>query len=270
MPDAPVVPQHTFGQILRGRTYDGLSIEEVLMPAGLRVGEHAHEQTQIYFLLEGRYVESCRTGAHVLRPGTAWFRPRAERHANAVAGDEAALTLIVTIEQARIALLQHFEASPSRLQSLLLDEVRREMLREIRHGDAASFPALEAWALLLLSRTERLLSMGERGAPEWLADAVHFIDTAWQQPISLDSVAAHVGVHRATLAAAFRRFHHASVGEAIQQRRLAHAREALLHSMRPIKEIAIESGFYDQAHFGRCFKARFGVTPAAVRTRLPQ
>ena len=51
-------------------------------------------------------------------------------------------------------------------------------------------------------------------------------------------------------------------GETIQQRRLAHAREALVHSTRPIKAIAIESGFYDQA--------RFGVTPAAVRARIPQ
>jgi AraC-like DNA-binding protein len=50
-------------------------------------------------------------------------------------------------------------------------------------------------------------------------------------------------------------------------RRLALAREQLA-SGRALAEIAIEAGFADQAHFGRLFRATFGITPARYRTLL--
>ncbi|HEY2093490.1 MAG TPA: AraC family transcriptional regulator [Thermoanaerobaculia bacterium] len=267
MTDCTLVQAHTFGKVLRGRAFDGLSVEEVLMPPSLRVGSHAHEGAQIYFLLEGTYVEACRTGRHTLRAGQTWFRPAGEAHENAVIGDDPALTLIVTVERCRYDRLEHLSIGPAQLQSLLIDEVRAELVRELRRADASAVTALEAWALLLLTRTERLLATGSTVAPQWLPDAVHFIETSWQQPISLAAVATHVGVHPATLAAAFRRFHSTSVGSYLRRCRLGHAREALLQTNEPIKSIAVDAGFYDQAHFGRCFKAQYGVTPASARLR---
>jgi AraC family transcriptional regulator len=263
--DCKVVQAHTFGTVLRGRNFDGLSVEEVLMPRSLRVGSHAHEGAQIYFLLEGTYVEACGTGSHTLRAGQTWFRPAGEAHENAVLGEEPALTLIVTAERCRYDRLEHLSDGPAQLQSLLIDELRTELVRELHGGDASAITALEAWSLLLLTRTERLLATGSLLAPQWLPDAVHFIETSWQEPISLATVATHVGVHPATLAAAFRRFHNTSVGAYLRRTRLAHARDALLQTNEPIKSIAVDAGFYDQAHFGRCFKAQYGVTPASAR-----
>lgn len=267
MSDCTLVRTHTFGTILRGRNFDGLSVEEVLMPRSLRVGSHAHEGAQIYFLLEGTYLEACDSGRHTLRAGQTWFRPAGEAHENAVLGDDPALTLIVTAERCRYERLEHLSTHPRQLQSLLIDELRSELVGELRRGDASAVTALEAWALLLLTRTERLLATGSPAAPEWLPDAVHFIETSWREPISLAAVATHVGVHPATLAAAFRRFHDTSVGEYLRRCRLEHAREALLQTNEPIKSIAVDAGFYDQAHFGRCFKALYGVTPANARLR---
>ncbi|HWS71522.1 MAG TPA: AraC family transcriptional regulator [Thermoanaerobaculia bacterium] len=242
---------------------DGLSVEEVLMPRGLRVGEHAHDGAQLYFVLEGEYVETSGGEAHLLRPGAAWLRPPRARHENAVVGDDA-LTLIVTVEPRRYASLARRCPAPRPLQSLLLDDVRAEILRELRRGDDAAL-ALEGWSLLLLSRVDRLLARDPPAAPEWLGDALQLIERAYREPLTLAGVAAQVGVHRATLAAAFRRFLGTSVGERIRELRLAWAREALVATRRPLKELALEAGFYDQAHFGRCFKARYGISPASLR-----
>jgi AraC family transcriptional regulator len=265
--DCTLVQAHTFGEVLRGRGFDGICVEEVLMPQSLHVGSHAHEGAQIYFVLEGTYVEACRTGRHTLHAGQTWFRPAGEAHENAVVGDDPALTLIVTVEHCRYERLEHLSIGPAQLQSLLVDELRAELVRELRRGDASAVTALEAWALLLLTRTERLLATGSSAAPQWLPDAVHFIENSWRQSISLATVATHVGVHPATLAAAFRRFHDTSVGAYLRRCRLAHACEALLQTNEPIKSIAVDAGFYDQAHFGRCFKAQYGVTPATARQR---
>jgi AraC family transcriptional regulator len=252
---------HTFGTVLRGRDFDGLSVEEALMAQHLVVPEHAHDGAQIYFVLEGEYAETIQGRSYVLSPGAAWFRPPRERHANAVIGDEAALTLILTVEGERFDSVRRRVDSPSRLRSILLDEARSEIVSALRRGDNLG---VEGWSLLLLSRMDdggqALLPV-----PEWLADAVLYIEHSYVMPLSLSDVAAHVGVHPATLAAAFRRFHHTSVGEFIRSLRLRRAREALLDSRRPIKEIALDAGFYDQAHFGRCFRRRFGMSPAAFR-----
>ncbi len=256
---------HTFGSVLRGRSLRGLSVEEVVMPAGLAVPEHGHEGAQIYFLLEGAYEEVLRGRRHELRPGAAWFRPPREPHANAVLGAGDALTLIVTIEPARLAASEAGGATGRALHSILLDEIRAELLREIRRGDPASIAALEGWSLLLLSRAERLLATGASAAPEWLADAVAFVERACSGPLSLSAVAAAVGVHPATLAAAFRRVHGTSVGEHIREVRLRRARAWLLETRRPLKQIAADAGFFDQAHLGRCFRRRFGMAPAAFR-----
>jgi AraC-like DNA-binding protein len=42
----------------------------------------------------------------------------------------------------------------------------------------------------------------------------------------------------------------------------------LLKRDLPLAEIAISCGFYDQSHFSRAFKRRFGLSPARFRSSL--
>jgi len=262
---ANLTAAHTFGAILRGHDLPGLSVEEVLMPAGLAVPEHRHRDAQIYFLLEGQYAETVGGARHALRPGGIWFRPPREPHRNEVVGNAAALTLIVTIEEHRFARLAA-GAGARPLPGVLLDEVRQEMLRELRCADAAATVALEGWALLLLARADRILG-GNAGpaGPDWLQGAKSYLDASFRGPVSLAGAAAQVGVHPATLAAAFRRILGTSVGEYVRELRLRAARRDLADSRLPVAEIALQNGFYDQAHLGRCFRRRFGTSPAAFR-----
>ena len=53
--------------------------------------------------------------------------------------------------------------------------------------------------------------------------------------------------------------------ELIQQRILTHAKWQLLHTLRPVKEIAAELGFRDELYFSRLFKKRTGVSPTFFR-----
>ena len=258
---------HTFGSVLRGQHWDGLSVEEVLMPVHLEVGEHRHDGAQIYFVLEGNYTERLHGHTNPLGPGAAWFRRPHEIHANRVEGDEPVLTLIVTVEGDRLSCLERRALHSSYLHSAMLNEVRGELVREIRSGESDALLALEGWTLLLLSRAQRALYTGEDRPPDWLESAVEFIEHSYLEPLSLETVAEHAGVHPATLAAGFRRFHRRSVGCWIRDLRLRYAHDALMKSKRPIKEIALEAGFYDQAHFGRHFKRCYGISPAALRLK---
>lgn len=91
----------------------------------------------------------------------------------------------------------------------------------------------------------------------------------------------HAALDLATLAAvaglglcAFSRRFRASFGQAphayVLERRVARVMQLLGDPRQPLKRIAADCGFADQAHLTRVFKARTGTTPGAFRdARLP-
>ena len=254
---------HSFGSEVRLCDVNGVHVAETLLPAGLFLEEHSHDPGQIGFILEGVYQEHTAEGDHILVPGAVHFRAPGESHANRFRSQDA-LTLLVSIDRQRwleVTGRRPFEPSP------LLRELAGEVRRELTVGEAASRAALEGLSLLLLSRVSREAA-GFRGEePEWLRDAVSFIEHHYGDAVSLQTVAAAVGIHRATLAAAFRRFRATSVGEYIRDLRVRRATDALLHTSMPLHEIAIVCGFADQAHFGRLFRRVRGMSPGAFRRR---
>ncbi len=243
-----------------GRAVGEIRVSEVQMPAGLRLARHAHSSAQLVFVLEGSYTETWGRRELRLRPGSAIFRPAGDPHANAFDREEV-LALLVAYPQHRLARLSA-SRHPLVLPALLAD-LRALVELELRHDDGAGDAALEGLALLLLSRVARLARGG--GQPPWLGDACAFIERHYAEPISLAAVAAALGIHRATLAAAFRRHLARSVGQAIRAARVRSALAALRTSRRPLAEIALECGFADQGHMGRLVKRATGRTPGEIR-----
>lgn len=95
--------------------------------------------------------------------------------------------------------------------------------------------------------------------------ALDLLDKKFAAPLSLDEVARSVGTNRSTLGRLFRHHVGVSVGEYVRDRRLEWAYRQLTDSNTKIAVIASAAGFADQAHFCRCFKTRYGVTPSSLR-----
>jgi len=82
----------------------------------------------------------------------------------------------------------------------------------------------------------------------------------WRE-ISLEELAAIVGLSRFHLCRLFRKALGVSASTYQTQLRLSQAKKLILQGMG-LSEVAITTGFYDQSHFGKHFKRYVGTTPA--------
>jgi AraC-like DNA-binding protein len=252
---------HSFGSDLLWCDLDGIRISETLMPPGLTLTSHAHEPGQVCVVLEGAYRERTDRGMHHLRPGGVQLHAPGETHAN-VFGSEEVLTLLLSFSPERWPSVP---TSRPAILSVLLSSLAREVRAELRREDAVSRTALEGLSLLLLSHIHRAEAGFPEGEPEWLQDAVAWIERHYAARISLSAVAHAIGVHRTTLACALRKHRLTSVGELIRKTRVQHAMRALMTTNASVSEIAATHGFSDQAHLSRLLRNLHGVSPTDLR-----
>jgi AraC-like DNA-binding protein len=82
---------------------------------------------------------------------------------------------------------------------------------------------------------------------------------------SLDEVARASGMSRAHLTRTFRRAVGCSVGTYLRRCRLDRAAQLLRETDRPIVEVGLSTGFYDQSHFTGAFGRWIGCPPGVFR-----
>jgi AraC family transcriptional regulator len=249
----------SFGRETRVCALDGIRVSETLMPAGLRLSEHAHEAGQICFVLEGSYRERLAAGDRVLRAGMLHVRAPGEIHADDFCGDEDVVALLISIDRRRWLPVSH--AGPR----LMLRNLAGDLHDELTRSDNASRAAIEGLSLLAMAQLARPLPSGE---PAWLRDAESFIERRHCESLTLARVARAIGIPRTTLSVAFRRYRATSVGHAIRRARVHAASALLARTAIPLAEIALRTGFHDQSHFTRVFHEVKGETPAIYRARL--
>lgn len=92
-----------------------------------------------------------------------------------------------------------------------------------------------------------------------------FIEDSLADPMDLASMAQELGLTPCAFARLFRKSFGRPPYAYVLERRLVRAKTLLRHGVLPIKAIAADCGFTDQAHLTRLFKRRFGTTPAAFR-----
>jgi AraC family transcriptional regulator len=99
-------------------------------------------------------------------------------------------------------------------------------------------------------------------APSWgesVAMALH------EDAPPTDSLARGLMLHPAWLARAYRVWRGEGMAETVRRRRVERAMLALRGSLTPLAQVAAESGFCDQGHMNRAFRAVLGRTPLEVR-----
>lgn len=91
------------------------------------------------------------------------------------------------------------------------------------------------------------------------------IDNIDNPELSVDAIAAELGVSRAQMYRKVRAYAVATPNELIQDVRLERAAEMLRSSEKTVSVIAYSVGFTSPSYFSKCYKDRFGVAPSDVR-----
>lgn len=99
-----------------------------------------------------------------------------------------------------------------------------------------------------------------------VVEALRFMWDHIAEDLSVNQIAEQMAVSRRRLELAFRKDLRRSVNTEFQRRRLEKACELIRTTDLTIGEIANTMSYNSHTHFGRIFKAAYGITPAAYRT----
>jgi len=106
-------------------------------------------------------------------------------------------------------------------------------------------------------------------APWQVRRAENHIEANWNQPITIEDLAAATGTSVRSLFRSFQCSRGYSPLEFARRLRLDHARRQLEHPQpeTTVTGVALQCGFGDLGHFGKAFARAFGEQPSAVLTR---
>lgn len=142
------------------------------------------------------------------------------------------------------------------------------LARQLLHyADTPRYPRACADHVMNLFLTEALLTEAEEAAAGQLAaKQVHaWIGRHYDQPLTLESIAARFGYNPDYLTRLFRARYQMGIKQYLDKVRMDKAKELLLSGLYTLKEIPPRIGVDSYAHFLKMFKYHEGITPTQYR-----
>jgi AraC family transcriptional regulator len=226
---------------------------------GERHRRHTDPFSRISYLVRGAFTEDARSGTAMMAPGEVLLKSSAAAHENQFGPHGAVLVALEFLDDDPIA---DHDADLCRKRADA--RAMRLAIAFVEAGTAGDGAAAEVAGADLVAANDQST---ERNAPGWLRQLSGDLADCGMAGINVAERARQAGVHPAHASRLFRRCYGASITEYAQ----AHSvRRAVAHLVgeAPLSKIALDAGFYDQAHMNRVFRRVLGRTPAAQRTLM--
>jgi AraC family transcriptional regulator len=253
------------------RELSGLVLTEKIFPAGHHLPTHTHEKFCFCTILQGRMNEIGKGYEKIYTPMTTIFHPAGEIHYDQFGPDGAHVVSLEFTHQwhERLRPYLEFLETPALHTNDSITWLGLQIQHEFQNFDAATPLALEALALELITRIIRAEKpVCDSQPPKWMKRIEEYLNEHFEDQITLAQLSRIAGVHGVHLIRTFRKFHGTTVGEYLRHRRIEFACRLLQSSSLSVTQVAIQSGFYDQSHFTRAFRAHVGLTPGQFRSQF--
>jgi AraC family transcriptional regulator len=255
-----------FGLAERRRSAAGLRFVESRYADASRLPEHSHANAHFCFVLEGAYEERIGGRCYEREPLALAYQPAGVTHAERHHGPGR--HLLIELGDSVLRGLEDIctlPVGPIDLSHSEAVHLAQRLHLEFTSPDDLSPLAMEGLVLELFAETVRAERIA--GRPRWLALVDEVLCARFRDPPGVDELARTAGVHPVHLARVFRSAHGCTIARHVRRLRTEYASRRLLESGDRLAQIAVDAGFADQSHFGRCFKQVTGETPARFRAR---
>lgn len=108
-------------------------------------------------------------------------------------------------------------------------------------------------------------SHGEMTGETRMDAALQYLQEHFDDPLTVAELADHVDLSVSQLHRRFKAKFHMSPSVYLRRIRVHEASRLLADTDRPIGDIGLATGFYDQSHFHRCFRQVMAVSPSEFR-----
>ncbi len=159
------------------------------------------------------------------------------------------------------------------VQDMQLQQIGNAILTECQEGFPSGRLYGESLAMALTSRLVNNYSVRHihsvdttHGLPSWhLRKVIDFIERNIDTDLGLEDLANLAGFSEFHFSRMFKKSTGVTPHRYVTERRIACAKELLLRTQLPIKDISNQLGFGDQAHLSTAFKRVTGTTPKRFR-----
>lgn len=239
--------------------------------SGQAFARHSHDAFAIGAILQGVGGYQCRGARHALPAGTLSLMNPQEAH-NGYAESERLVYRMLYVEEGRLPHLLGRKRLPRGFAELNPADdgaVALGLARLAAAFEQADVLTLESELLTLLERV--FLRHGglpavqaarrDGGVTLALRD---YLEAHYAEAVSLEQLGRQLQRHPRHLIEAFRRSYGVPPHTYLLQRRVREAKRRLLEG-EALAAVALDLGFYDQAHFSTTFKRFTGVSPGLFR-----
>ncbi len=257
-----------YGTTVRTRTLSGFVLADTTYRPRMRIERHMHERSYVSFLLRGSYTERDVNRTRRCEAGAVLVHPAGETHTDQF-DENGGRVLSLEMPFGYCSPAPRCLASDNTAEVYQVANLMCRLEWELAFGDNPC-TTIEALVFELAGVLERsfIPDISERKTPPWLREAMALLQERFGEQLSLEQIAAEIGVHPVHLARTFRALRRCTVGDYLRYLRIASARRKLAESSMPIIEIAHRSGFSDQSHLCRVFKRQTGMTPSQFRSAI--
>lgn len=265
MPTILPAGQH-YGTMLQRWSSDTMTVCRIRYDQGATYGAHGNEQASLIFVQTGHCSKQMGHELLELSRSSMLFIP--PEHLQADSFPLAATFLAAEfsawffrrIGEVGLPMNDHIELARRDAQDL-----SARLMRELAEIDEMSDLVFEGTILNALACVYRSRTVPYRRPPGWLIRARDLLHDCTFESLKLGQIARNVGVHPAQLSREFRRFFKVTPGEYLRELRVDAAAKRLAETNMTLADVALYSGFADQAHLARVFRRYRRMSPSAYR-----
>jgi len=239
--------------------------------SGQAFARHSHDAFAIGAILQGVGGYQCRGARHALPAGTLSLMNPQEAH-NGYAESERLVYRMLYVEEGRLPHLLGRKRLPRGFAELNPQDdgaVALGLARLAAAFEQADVLTLESELLAVLERV--FLRHGGLPAAQTtrrdggvILALRDYLEAHYAEAVSLEQLGQQLQRHPRHLIEAFRRVYGVPPHTYLLQRRVREAKRRLLAG-EAVVAVALDLGFYDQAHFSTTFKRFTGVSPGLFR-----